>query len=287
MATRVIGNERARLTTILVAPLVPCSARLPLYTLLIAAFIPAWRWQCLGGWLGLGLQGLTLAAFYALGIVAAVVVALVLKWTLLRGPSPPFLMELPSYQWPSPRTVLARMLQRGWVFLRSAGTLILAISIVVWAALYWPHDPHGDQRHSVLGRLGQVIEPAVRPLGWDWRIGCAVLASFPQREGVLATLGVMYNRGEKLDVESAQGQNRLQGQLRAATWEGTRRPVFTVPVALSIMVFFALCAQCAATLAVIRRETNSWRWPAFTFAYMTVLAYVGALVTYQVGTWWG
>ncbi len=275
MATRVIENERDRLTTILVAPLLTCSARLPLYTLLIAAFIPAET--CLHGWLGL--QGLTLAGFYVLGIAAAVAVALVLKRTLLRGPSPPLLIELPGYQWPSPRTVLARMLERGWVFLRAAGTLILAISIVVWAALYYPHDSRGDQRHSLLGRLGRVIEPAVRPLGWDWRIGCAVLASFPQREVVVATLGVMYNRGQQVDVESAAGQSRLQLQLRRATWEGTRRPVFTVPVAISMMVFFALCAQCVATLAVIRRETNSWRWPAFTLLYMTVLAYVGALLT--------
>ena len=114
-----------------------------------------------------------------------------------------------------------------------------------------------------------------------------MLASFPQREVVVATLGVMYNGGQPFDVESAAGRSRLQGQLQHATWEGSGRPLFTIPVALSVMVFFALCAQCAATLAVIRRETNSWRWPAFTFAYMTVLAYVGALLTYQVGTWWG
>jgi ferrous iron transport protein B len=283
MATRVIENERDRLTTILVAPLMTCSARLTVYTLLIAAFIPARA--CFFGLLTL--RGFTLAAFYALGIVAAVAAAMALKRTLLRGPSPPLLMELPGFQWPSPRTVLARMLDRGWVFVRSAGTVILAISIVVWAALYYPHDPHGDQRHSLLGRLGRVIEPAVRPLGWDWRIGCAVLASFPQREVVVATLGVMYNGGRQFDVESAAGRGRLQEQLQRARWEGTARPVFTIPVALSIMVFFALCAQCAATLAVIRRETNSWRWPAFTFAYMTALAYVGAFLTYQIGTWWG
>ncbi|MGO8688899.1 MAG: ferrous iron transport protein B [Thermoguttaceae bacterium] len=283
MAARVIENERDRLTTILVAPLMTCSARLQVYVLLIAAFIPA-REYCFGF---LTLPALVLAGFYALGIVAAVAVAMVLKRTLLRGPSPPLLMELPGFQWPSPRAVLARMLDRGWVFLRSAGTVILAISIVVWAALYYPHDPHGDQRQSLLGRLGRVIEPAVRPLGWDWRIGCAVLASFPQREVVVATLGVMFNGGQRVDVESAAGQGRLRAQLQHARWEGGSRPLFTIPVALSVMVFFALCAQCAATLAVIRRETNSWRWPAFTFAYMTVLAYIGAFLTYQVGTWWG
>ena len=197
------------------------------------------------GWLAWARPaGLTLAAFYALGIVAAVVVALVLKSDAVRGPSPPFLMELPSYQVAVAADRVARMLQRGWVFLRSAGTLILAISIVVWAALYWPHDPHGDQRHSVLGRLGQVIEPAVRPLGWDWRIGCAVLASFPQREGVLATLGVMYNRGEKLDVESAQGQSRLQVQLRRHLGGHPSAGVHRAGSPVDHGLFRPLCPMC-------------------------------------------
>ena len=133
-----------------------------------------------------------------------------------------------------------------------------------------------------------MIEPAVRPLGWDWRIGCAVLASLPAREIVVATMGVMYNLDERAaDAESGPSSLQPYEKLRSVTWDGTDRPVFNVPVALSIMVFFALCAQCAATLAVIRRETNSWRWPAFTFAYMTTLAYVGALVTYQLGMWIG
>jgi ferrous iron transport protein B len=325
MATRVIENERDRLTTILVTPLLTCSARLPVYTLLIAAFIPAR--SCLGGLVGL--QGLTLAALYVLGTVAAVGMALLLKRTLLRGQTPPFLMELPTYQWPSPRAVLMRVAQRGWIFLRSAGTIILAMSIVVWAALYYPHDRRavapliqrqqvlaaeleqvvrsdprygqlGEelaqteheiagayQRQSFLGRLGHVIEPVVKPLGWDWRIGCAVMASLPAREIVVATLGVVYNLGKDVDVESAEGSGQLQSQLHAARWDNSDRPVFTLPVALSIMVFIALCAQCVATLAVIRRETNSWRWPLFTLGYMTALAYVGALVTYQAGTWLG
>jgi ferrous iron transport protein B len=139
------------------------------------------------------------------------------------------------------------------------------------------------QQNSFLGRAGQWIEPAVRPLGWDWRIGCAAIASFPAREVVMGVLGVIYQLGPDVDVGSTSDQSRLGSQLRAARWDDTGQPVYNLPVALSIMVFFALCAQCAATLAVIRRETNSWRWPAFTFVYMTVLAYVGALVTYQVG----
>ena len=132
----------------------------------------------------------------------------------------------------------------------------------------------------MLGQAGQFVEPAVRPLGWDWKIGCAAIASFPAREVVIATLGVIYNLGEDEDEQS----ETLRETLRSATWEGTDRKVFNIPVALSIMVFFALCAQCSSTLAVIKRETNSWRWPAFTFAYMTGLAYVAALLTYQIGS---
>jgi ferrous iron transport protein B len=322
MATRVIENRRDRLTTILVAPLMSCSARLPVYTLLIAAFIP--NRSYFGGIVGW--QGLTMTAMYLIGILTAALVALVLKRTLLRGPTPPFVMELPTYKWPAAGTVCYRMVERGWAFVRRAGTLVVAVSIVVWAALYYPHDtaeverpyaarrtalerrlaalPEADprreqvsdelahiaheidgayNRHSVLGRMGRWLEPAVRPLGWDWRIGSAVIASFPAREVVVATLGIIYNLGEELDLESDEDQNRLQTALEQARWDATGEPVFNVPVALSIMVFFALCAQCASTLVIIKRETNSWRWPAFTFAYMTGLAYLAAFVTYQVG----
>jgi ferrous iron transport protein B len=214
--------------------------------------------------------------------------------------------------------VAARVWDSGWSFLQQAGTLIIAVAVVVWAAAYFPHDPRVEQavrsryadqlrqsdamaasatdkavleqrmaneiaaayiEHSYLGRAGKLIAPLVKPLGWDWRIGCAVIASFPAREVVIGTLGVIYQLGGDQDVASPS----LRETLRAATWPGSQRRVFNVPVALSIMVFFALCAQCAATLAVIRRETNSWRWPAFTFVYMTALAYLGGLITYQVG----
>jgi ferrous iron transport protein B len=322
MATRVIENRRDRLTTILIAPLMSCSARLPVYTLLIAAFIPDRKF--LGGMIGL--QGLVLFALYLLGIVIAALVALLLKRTLLRGGAPPFLMEMPTYQWPSPRVVLHRMLDRGWDFVRNAGTIIFAVSIVMWAALYYPRvSPHviaplvaerdrllqrqadarasGDlaeevaassslaavsnriegaqKRQSVLGRLGRLIEPAVRPLGWDWRIGSAVIASFPAREVVVATLGVIFDVGS--DVKEDAGAQRLGAALERATWADSSRPLFTIPVALSIMVFFALCAQCVSTLAVIGRETGGWIWPAFTFGYMTALAYLGAFLTYHIG----
>ncbi len=245
-----------------------------------------------------------------------------LKRTLLRGATPPFVLELPSYKMPSLRNVLYRMAERGWSFVARAGTVIFAVTIVVWALAYYPRSdeqvadaiaaqranlaasaatasrssprstirsiwnaspPVCISRTAILGRAGQWIEPAVRPLGWDWRIGCAAIASFPAREVVMGVLGVIYQLGPDVDVGSESDQSRLGDQLRAARWDDTGKPVYNLPVALSIMVFFALCAQCAATLAVIRRETNSWRWPAFTFVYMTVLAYVGALVTYQVG----
>jgi ferrous iron transport protein B len=328
MATRVIEHRRDRLATILIAPLMSCSARLPVYVILIGAFVPARRY--LGG--VLGLQGLVLLAMYSIGALAAIGVAWVLKRTLLRGETPPFVLELPSYKMPSAATVLHRMGERGCAFLCRAGTVIFAVTVVVWALAYYPRseaavsaeiaarrapleaavaaapagtDAHAaalsalakfdapehvdhltaslHQRYSVLGRAGQSIEPAVRPLGWDWRIGCAVVASFPAREVVMGVLGVIYDLGDDINLRQQSDQNRLREQLRAATWSDTGEPVYNLPVALSIMVFFALCAQCAATLAVIRRETNSWRWPAFTFAYMTMLAYVGALVTYQVG----
>ena len=317
MATRTIENRRDRLATILVAPLMSCSARLPVYVILIGAFVPAERY--LGG--VLGLQGLTLLAMYAIGVVVAIGVAWLLKRTILRGETPPFVLELPSYKLPSLRNVLYRMAERGWSFIARAGTVIFAVTIVVWALAYYPRsdqqvaDAIADQRaelaastnsaeelaafddpehlerlsaslhqqYSYLGRAGQWIAPVVRPLGWDWRIGAAAIASFPAREVVMGVLGVIYQLGPDVDVGDASQQSRLGDKLRAARWDNTGEPVYNLPVALSVMVFFALCAQCAATLAVIRRETNSWRWPVFTFVYMTVLAYVGALVTYQVG----
>jgi ferrous iron transport protein B len=316
MATRVIENRRDRLVTILVAPLMSCSARLPVYTLLIGAFVPAWT-------LSLGrieipwLQGFVMFAMYAVGTIAGIAAAFVLKRTILRGPTPPFVMELPSYKMPGVRIVLMRMLEQGWSFVYRAGTLILCVSILVWGLCYFPHDARqvdstlwerkaeletqGDRGRrtgdggalaeveneiagqylatSFLGRAGKLIEPVVKPLGWDWRIGCAAIASFPAREVVVATLGVIYNLGEGQDEASAD----LRERLKSAEWDGTDKKVFNLPVALSIMVFFALCAQCVSTLAVIRRETGSWRWPAFTFVYMTLLAYVGAFVTYQIG----
>jgi len=307
MATRVIENRRDRLATILVAPLMSCSARLPVYILLIGAFLTAGQpW-----WL----PGLTMFAMYAIGLVVAPLVALLLKRTLLRGETPVFVMEMPIYKVPSVRTVLRRMGDAGWAFVRRAGTLILASMILVWALLYVPWwDAQGRRyedriaavgedsdaakainaewkRDSILGRVGRAIEPAVRPLGWDWRVGVATLASFPAREVIVGTLGIIYQQGE-VDTDEIRatawgeiGETGLGKALRGARWDhDPQRPVFTIPAVLSLLVFFALCCQCASTLAVIKRETGTWGWPLFTFTYMTLLAYLAALVVYQVGS---
>jgi ferrous iron transport protein B len=326
MATRVIENRRDRLATILVAPLMSCSARLPVYILLIGAFLtgPGYAW-----WL----PGAVMFSLYALGLIVAPLMALLLKRTLLRGETPVFVMEMPLYKVPSSRLVLRRMADSGWAFLRRAGTLILASMVVVWALLYFPRGGRGEQkaydvrlaemrserdalqeqgdeaasqekereinalnaqwkRQSYLGRMGKAIEPAVRPLGWDWKIGMAALASFPAREVVIGTLGIIYSEGEQ-DSDAIRDADDVAALPLAAAMKNARwdddpaRRVFTIPAVLSLLVFFALCCQCASTLAVIKRETRSWRWPAFTFVYMTALAYVGALAVYQIGHLFG
>jgi ferrous iron transport protein B len=311
MGARVIENRRDRLVTILIAPLMSCSARLPVYILLTAAFVPAT--QYLGGWITL--QGLVLFAMSSLGLVVAIPTAWALRRTFFRGEASAFVMELPEYKVPSVRLVLHRVYDRSTAFITRAGTLIFATTILVWAAGYFPGDrsqleridselaaledaPEDDGRvaeterlrarrneasaelirESVLGRAGRVLEPAVRPLGWDWRIGVGVIASFPAREVIIGTLGTIYSLGGEVTEESPG----LREAIQESKWPDGR-PVCNLPVALSIMVFFALCAQCASTLMIIRRETNSWRWPAFCFGYMTGLAYLGALLTYQVG----
>lgn len=312
MAARVIENRRDRMVTILIAPLMSCSARLPVYVLMTETFVPDIRW--LGG--VVSLKALTLFFMTFFGAFVAIPVAWVLKKTLFRGETPPFVMELPSYKWPSAWIVLRRVYESAVSFVTRAGTLILAMSILIWAAGYFPGnhqesdrlqaqiedlqqqpEPPADKltllsekqnaltaallETSLLGRLGHLIEPAVKPLGWDWKIGVGVIASFPAREVIVATMGTIYSLGG--DVDEANPD--LQNTLRNSKWPDGR-PVFTLPVAISIMVFFALCAQCASTLLVIKRETNSWGWALFTFVYMTGLAYLAALLVYQVGSRW-
>jgi ferrous iron transport protein B len=346
-----------------------CSARLPVYLLLVGAFLgPRWghAW-----WV----PGLVIFSMYFIGVAVAVLVAFVLKRTLLRGQTPPFVMEMPLYKRPSLRLVVRRAVDSGWMFVRRAGTIILASMIVVWALLYFPatktDDPqqrtfeqlialeenkltptkqeaddavdevvkawqalretqkaeaqdapatreltknlqkaaedahakltaheeeqarvekavHGLQAawkgQSYLGRAGHAIEPVVEPLGWDWRIGMAALASFPAREVMVGALSIIFGEGEG-DPGDEDLRGRLGDALRDAPRQDADSPLFSVPVAVSVMVFFALCCQCVSTLAIIKRETNSWRWPVFTFVYMTALAYLGALLTYQIGSW--
>jgi ferrous iron transport protein B len=306
MATRVIENRRDRLATILVTPLMTCSARLPVYAVLIGAFVP--RQRVLGGWIAL--PALTLLALYLLGIGTAIAMAFLFKRTLLRGPTPPFVLELPTYKWPAPRVLAQRLLERAKAFLQRAGTVILAMSLVVWALAWFPRSHEVERRfdqariearasgadesrlaaldaqesaelleQSALGRTGRAVEPLFRPLGWDWRITVAAIAAFPAREVVVSTLGTIFSLGGDVDEGSADLQRALQDARRPDD-----SPLFTLPVALSVMVFFALCCQCGATIATIRREANSWKWAWFTFAYMTVLAYGAAAITMHAGT---
>jgi ferrous iron transport protein B len=289
MATRTIENRRDRLVTILVAPLMSCSARLPVYALLIGAFIPD-PWQ-----------GPTLLGMYVLSVSMALLVAWVLRRTMFRGESSHFILELPSYKLPAPGHVLRTVYLRAKVFVVQAGTIILALSIVLWFMAYFPRSEEiarqADQRveagepedevrnwesaaqieQSVIGRLGKAIEPAIEPLGFDWKIGIGVLSSFAAREVLVSTLGIVYAVGDA-DETSPALRDKLQ---RARYPDG--RPVFSALVAVSLMVFFVLACQCMSTLAVVRRETNSWRWPVFMFVYMTVLAYVASLIVYQGG----
>ncbi|MFH1263989.1 MAG: ferrous iron transport protein B [Pseudomonadota bacterium] len=304
MATRVIENRKQRFATILVSPLISCSARLPVYVLFIGAFIPPNRY--LGGWIGL--QGLVLFAMHLAGVVVAVPTLWLLNRTLLKSPPTPFFMELPSYKWPTRKTVLLRIYSSVREFVGTAGTIILAMTIVVWTLSYFPHPAQIHDRferartmanavnkenlqreensqylrQSYFGRLGHFIEPAVAPLGWNWEIGMAAIASFPAREVVISTLGTIYNS----ETRKTEEEGSLISGLRHAKREDGS-PVFTLAVAFSIMVFFALCCQCGATLSTIKRETNSWRWPIVTFVYLTALAYLAALCVYHTARYLG
>ena len=265
MAARTIEDRRDRLATILVAPLMSCSARLPVYTVFIAAFIPGQ--YVLGGILGL--QALTMMGLYLLGIAVAIPVALLLKRTSLKGTSGAFLMELPSYKMPDPRTVWMRVYHACLAFLRRAGTVIFAASLIVWGLATFPQTDTEDTslalKNSALGVMGQAIEPVFRPLGWDWRLAIATLSAFPAREIVIASLGTIYSvEDPEKDTESLKS-----ALLEARNEDGGH--AFTIPIVLSVLVFFALCAQCSSTLVVIKKETGELGWALFTFGYMTAL----------------
>ncbi len=291
MAARVMPDPKSRLATILVAPLMSCSARMPVYLVLVSAFIkPAY---------GVFWAGAAFFAMHFVGLFVAIPIVWVLNRKVLKGARLPFLLELPPYQWPKWKDVGLAMFFRGKVFVKTAGTIIVMMSVVVWALTAYPKLPAAQQsriaasvgkeeapkrieeeqrRQSYLGRLGGTIEPVFRPAGFDWRITTSILASFPAREMFVSSMGIVFSLGDDVD-EKDKG---LQTSLQQARWPDGR-PLFTPLVSVGLMFFFALCAQCMATLATVRRETNSWKWPAFMFTYMTLLAYVAAVAIYQIG----
>lgn len=276
MATRTIEDRKDRLVTILVAPLMSCSARLPVYLLMIAALVPNDSVPLLTK------VGIMLA-MYALGTFGAFGFALLFKRTLLKGEPPLMIMELPPYRMPAVRDVLLQMMERGWIFLRRAGTVILGISIVLWFLAAYPKAPEGtDSQHqlaqSYAGRAGHAIEPVIKPLGFDWQIGIGLISSFAAREVFVSTMSVVFN-AESDDEEDTEP---LRKAILDAKWPDGR-PLFTPLVCVGLMVFYVFAMQCISTIAIVRRETNSWRWPLFQIGYMTGTAWLLSLIVYQGG----
>jgi ferrous iron transport protein B len=280
MATRTIAEPRDRIATILVAPFMTCSARLPVYTLLIAAFVPPLEVGVLG------LQGLVMLGLYLLGAATALGSAALLKSSILRGRPATFYMELPPYRLPTARLLGRQVWQSTWAFIRRAGTLILLAALVMWALLNYPTAPadpalsvreqaRANVEASAAAHIGRAIEPAIAPLGFDWRIGVGLVASLAAREVIVATLAQVYAVG---------GADEFEG-LRAALVSDrdprTNAPAFTLATALSLMVFFVFALQCTSTIVVMARETGSWGWPTLAFTYMLSLAWLGSFVTYQ------
>ncbi|MGD9900378.1 MAG: ferrous iron transport protein B [Calditrichaceae bacterium] len=283
MAARTIDNWRDRVVTIMIIPLMSCSARLPVYTLLIAAFIP--QKTILGI---LSLQGIALMGIYFLGMFTAIFVAIIFKKVFRRKSSSGLIMELPPYRMPLFRSVWWQIYERGKSFLANAGSIILAISIVLWFLASYPrgenyNDLSAKERieQSYAGKLGHAIEPVIKPLGYDWKIGVGLVTSFAAREVIVSTLSTLYN----LENGDGESTSLIDAMKRDKYPDG--RPVFTTLVALSLMVFFAYAAQCMATFAIIKKETNSWRWPLLMVGYMTSLAYISSLLVYQAGIFLG
>jgi len=271
MAARSIANERDRLTTILIAPLMTCSARLPVYTVIIAAFIP----NQTVGW-GIGLQGLVMFGLYLAGILAALVMAAVLKRTVAKGEADTFLLELPKYQSPNIRFVLIGLYERARVFLRRAGTIILVSTIVLWGLAIYPAAPIGATEpaisYSLVGIIGSALEVIFAPIGFNWEISVALVPGMAAREVAIAALGTVYS----LSGSEAMIEAGLVSVLNSA---------WSLPTALSFLVWFIFAPQCLSTIAVTRRETGGWKWPAFMVAYLFVLAYGASFITFRTATW--
>jgi ferrous iron transport protein B len=276
MATRTIEDAKDRLVTILVAPLMSCSARLPVYLLMIAALLP-------GRGVSLATKVGIMVLMYALGTFGAFGFAWLFKRTLLKGKPPLMIMELPPYRLPRVRDVMLHMVERSGIFLKRAGTVILAISVVLWFLAAYPKAPAGatdteQLAQSFAGRAGHAIEPLIKPIGFDWQIGIGLISSFAAREVFVSTMGVVFNA-----ESNGEDTKTLQHALGAATWPDGRR-LFTPLVCVTLMVFYVFAMQCMSTIAVVRRETNSWRWPLFQTAYMTGAAWIISFVVYQGGT---
>jgi ferrous iron transport protein B len=272
MATRTIENKRDRFATILVTPFMTCSARLPVYMLLIAAFIPNITY--LHGFIGL--RTLVMMGLYLAGFIAAMTTAFLLKSSLLKSSDTPFILELPQYRMPTIRSLALRLIDRAKVFMRQAGTIILAVTLVLWVGAHLPlvHSSTGvmsapELANSLIGRMGHFIEPVIAPLGFNWKIGIGLISSVLAREVMVSTMGTLY--GSDPGTQALSLQNALHHDI-------------TLGGALALMIFFAFAMQCTSTMAVVRRETNSWKWPAFQFAYMLVLAYGAAFAVNHVVT---
>jgi ferrous iron transport protein B len=296
LSTRTIEDPKARLATAFAVPFMSCSARFPIYALMCAAFI--------GPLYGPGWESVVMVGMHCVGLLFAVPTAFVLTRFVLKVKPQPFVLELPRYQMPKPRDVLWRMWQNAAEFVSKAGTVIFAITIIVWALSYFPRDPAVAARvradnpavaeevvaakvqaayveQSFMGRFGKTVQPLFDPCGFDWKITVGVLASFPAREVIVSTLGVTYSVGEGAKADSAH----LQQAMRDAKWsEGPRAgtPIFSLAAVLALMVFFALCSQCGPTIATLAQETGGWRWAAVSFVYMTTLAWLMAAAVYQV-----
>jgi ferrous iron transport protein B len=261
MAARTIEEERDRITTIMVAPLMTCSARLPVYTLLIGVFIP----QNMVG--PFNLQGLVLFALYTIGVVSAVLVAFILKRTATKGPSQPLIMELPTYKLPVWRDFLLGLVQKAWAFLKRAGTIIFGTTVALWVLAYFPNNGAGLEG-SYAGMIGRIIEPIFHPIGFNLEMVVALIPGMAAREAAVSSLGLIYSLGDVDETSQA-----LQTTLSAA---------WTLPMALSFIAWYVYAPQCFATLATVRRETNSWKWTGFMFAYLIGLAYLASLITFNV-----
>ena len=281
MAARTIENPKDRLVTILIAPLMTCPARLPVYTLMIAVLTPG-----ASAWTRAGI----LLSLYVGGIVAAAALAWVFKKTVMRTEKSMLLLELPPYRMPSLRSTVLRMVERAWTFVKQAGTVILALSILLWALAAFPKPPASAHvtasaaiSQSYAGRLGHWMEPVIRPLGYDWKIGIGLVSSFAAREVFVGTMAIVYNVEGDAKAEAATSLRDIMRAERRA--DGT--PVFTSRVCVSLLVFYALALQCLSTIVIVRRETNSWRWPLIQIVLLTSLAWLGSFAVFQCGGWLG